>query len=98
MSEANSAARLDEVALRRPGFHEGARVVLADGQEWALPELWHRFVPAFDEEKGTVVDLPLGTKLDVAEVLVRTGRAIPAAEWVDFLVRQKSDEALEALI
>lgn len=47
---------------------------------------------------GISLDLPLGTKLDVAEVLVWTGRAIPVAEWVDFMVKQKSNEALEALI
>jgi hypothetical protein len=30
-------ARLDEVSLRRPGFVEGTRVVLGDGQSWSFP-------------------------------------------------------------
>lgn len=29
---------LDERALRKPGFQEGYRVKLADGQEWAFPK------------------------------------------------------------
>jgi hypothetical protein len=29
---------LDEKALRKPGFSEGHKVTLADGQEWTLPK------------------------------------------------------------
>ena len=36
---------LDEKALRKPGFSDGHRVVLADGQEWTLPKPRIRFKP-----------------------------------------------------
>lgn len=37
---------LDEQALRKPGFVEGARVVLGDGQEWSIPRPRLRLVPS----------------------------------------------------
>ena len=40
---------LDEKALRRPGFSEGYKVVLADGQEWTLPKPRIRFKPRIVE-------------------------------------------------
>ena len=42
---------LDEVALRRPDFREGAPVVMADGQTWQLARPLMRFVPA-DNDTG----------------------------------------------
>jgi hypothetical protein len=50
----SDVAKLDEVALRKPGFHEGVRVALADGQEWALPEFRYRFFPGRDDD-GKIV-------------------------------------------
>lgn len=47
---------------------------------------------------GIFQELPLGTQLDIAEVLVWTGRAIPMAQWVTSIARQGSEKALEALI
>lgn len=37
---------LDETALRTPGFTEGYRVQLADGQEWTFPKPRLKFFPA----------------------------------------------------
>ena len=36
---------LDETALRKPGFAEGYKVRLADGQEWTFPKPRFRFRP-----------------------------------------------------
>ncbi len=36
---------LDEVALRKPDFQEGVRIVLGDGQEWSFPLPKLRLVP-----------------------------------------------------
>jgi hypothetical protein len=36
---------LDERALRKPGFSEGYKVTLADGQEWTFPKPRIRFRP-----------------------------------------------------
>jgi hypothetical protein len=36
---------LDELALRKPGFSEGYKVALADGQEWTFPKPRIRFRP-----------------------------------------------------
>ncbi len=36
---------LDEQSLRKPGFSEGYKVTLADGQEWTLPKPRIRFKP-----------------------------------------------------
>jgi hypothetical protein len=38
--------RLDEKALRKPGFVEGESVVLADGQAWHIPRPTVWFVPS----------------------------------------------------
>jgi hypothetical protein len=35
--------------------------------------------------------------IDVAEVLVATGRAIPPGAWVDELIAQRRNERLESL-
>jgi hypothetical protein len=45
---------LDEKALRKPGFTEGSRVTLGDGQEWTLPEYTYCFYPDSDED-GRIV-------------------------------------------
>lgn len=49
--------KLNEQALRRPKFEDGAPVVLADGQEWRLPRPRVRLVPD---------DSDLGFKVRVA--------------------------------
>jgi hypothetical protein len=36
---------LDEKSLRKPGFVEGSKVTLADGQEWMVPKPKLRFKP-----------------------------------------------------
>ena len=41
---------LDELALRKEGFEEGTRVVLADGQEWSIPEYTFIFMPEYGED------------------------------------------------
>jgi hypothetical protein len=42
---------LDEKALRKPGFSEGPKVVLADGQAWILPKPRLRFKPRIVDGK-----------------------------------------------
>lgn len=41
---------------------------------------------------GVAGPLPLSTAIDVAEVLVSTGRAIPPSKWVDEMIRSKRME------
>ncbi len=36
---------LDERALRQPGFTEGTKIILGDGQEWTFPKPWLRLYP-----------------------------------------------------
>ena len=73
----------DEKALRTPGFSEGCRVALADGQEWVLPKPRIRFKPrivdgkveigggpAFGPEFDDKLDILLGVaEADLQEVL-----------------------------
>lgn len=69
---------LDEKALRKPGFSEGSRVVLGDGQEWTLPEYTYSFYPEYGEDGritaggrtsyGPEVDADLDVWLGSAEV------------------------------
>jgi hypothetical protein len=51
---------------------------------------------------GITREMPLIDALDVAEVLVKTGRAIPPGEWVDDYVEQqkvaKSAKMLRSLV
>jgi hypothetical protein len=44
---------LNESELRKPGFSEGHKVTLADGQEWVLPRPTMRFTPKVSPD-GTV--------------------------------------------
>ncbi len=44
---------LNEPSLRKPGFQEGIKVKLGDGQEWTFPPVKMRVVPTMDSE-GTV--------------------------------------------
>lgn len=46
--------RFDEVALRKPGFHEGIRVTLGDGQAWAMPKRGAILYPALGDD-GKIV-------------------------------------------
>ena len=83
-------ARLDEAALRRPGFHEGVRVELADGQSWAFPRLWHRFVPARDEDTGKIVArarATYGPEHDRDLDLVYGGIEVEPMERMDAIMR-----------
>jgi hypothetical protein len=43
---------LDEPALRRPGFREGPRIALADGQQWTFPRPWLRLYPVRGQDGG----------------------------------------------
>ena len=48
-------ASLDEVALRKPGFREGYRVKLGDGQEWSFPRPLLHFFPAITDDGDVVL-------------------------------------------
>jgi len=48
----------DEVALRKPGFAEGYKVVLADGQEWTFPRPRLRFSPRLVDGRVEVAGGP----------------------------------------
>lgn len=41
---------LDERATRKPGFRDGPRLVLGDGQEWTFPRPWLRLYPVRDAD------------------------------------------------
>jgi len=47
---------------------------------------------------GVSQDLPWSDKMDVAETLVATGRAIHPSKWVADFVAAKNAEALESLL
>ena len=49
---------LDEQKLRKPGFSEGYKVTLADGQEWTLPKPKIRFKPKIVDGKVEVAGGP----------------------------------------
>jgi len=42
--------RLDEVALRAPGFTPGVPIRLADGQEWSFPKPVVKLCPVLDDD------------------------------------------------
>ena len=41
---------LDEKSLRKPGFLEGVRIKLADGQEWEIPKPVYQIFPKFQDD------------------------------------------------
>ena len=51
---------LDEWALRRPGFTEGTRIVLGDGQLWTFPRPWLRLYPVRAEDGQLTVGGGMG--------------------------------------
>jgi hypothetical protein len=42
---------LDERVLRKPGYSEGIKVTMADGQDWALAKSRIRFIPRVVDDK-----------------------------------------------
>jgi hypothetical protein len=61
---------LDEKSLRKPGFVEGIKVKLADGQEWMLPKPKLRFKPKIIDGRveiggGPSFGLEFEDKLDI---------------------------------
>ncbi|MDR3621553.1 MAG: hypothetical protein P4L85_19535 [Paludisphaera borealis] len=71
-------AKLNEKALRKPGFAEGTRVTLADGQEWMIPPGWFRADGGAD---GTTRELT-----DVEVELLCGAEEDRPYEFVDVLV------------
>jgi hypothetical protein len=58
---------LDEKALRKPGFSEGHKVTLADGQEWTFPKPRMRFRPKIVDGRVDVDGGPsFGPEFDVS--------------------------------
>jgi hypothetical protein len=43
--------RIDERACRKPGYSEGIKVTMADGQQWAIPKPRIRFKPRIVDGK-----------------------------------------------
>jgi hypothetical protein len=74
--------KLDEQALRRPEFEDGAPVVLADGQEWRLPRPRVRLVPD-DSDRGFKLRLALPADEGRFQTLMDTLDA--ATEGVDLM-------------
>ena len=65
---------LDEKTLRKPGFIDGIKVTMADGNEWTLPRPKIRFKPRFVEGRVEVGGGPsfgpdFDEKLDILLVL-----------------------------
>jgi hypothetical protein len=75
---------LDEVALRKPGWAEGNRVRLGDGQEWSFPRPRIRMVPRAGDDgritAGVKAAASLGTEFE---------------GWFDILMGVKESDALE---
>jgi hypothetical protein len=71
---------LDERSLRKPGFSEGSKVTLADGQEWVLPKPRIRFKPRIVDGK---VEIGGGSSFgpefdDKLDILLGVAEADPA--------------------
>jgi hypothetical protein len=62
---------LDERALRRPGFSEGPRIVLGDGQGWTLPRPWLRLYPVRASDGGFTLGGGLGYGADFDDLVDR---------------------------
>ena len=71
---------LDEKSLRKPGFSEGTRVTLADGQEWTLPKPKIRFKPKIVDGKVEIGGGPsFGPEFDdKLDILFGVAEAEPA--------------------
>lgn len=71
---------LDEKALRKPGFSDGTRVTLADGQEWVFPKPKIRFKPKIVDGKVEIGGGPsFGPEFDdKLDVLFGVAQAEPA--------------------
>lgn len=54
---------LDEIALRKPGFLEGHRIRLGDGQEWSFPAPRLRLVPRAGDGGRIIVGIAPTTEL-----------------------------------
>ena len=60
---------LDERALRRPGFTEGPRIVLGDGQAWAFPRPRLRLYPVRAADGRLTVGGGMGYGSDYADLV-----------------------------
>ena len=60
---------LDERALRKPGFTEGPRIVLGDGQPWAFPRPLLRLYPVRAADGRLTVGGGLGYGPDYADLV-----------------------------
>ena len=71
---------LDEKSLRKPGFSEGLKVILADGQEWTLPKPRIRFKPRIVDGKVEIGGGPsFGPEFDdKLDILFGVAEADPA--------------------
>jgi hypothetical protein len=71
---------LDEKALRKPGFQEGTKVTLADGQDWVFPKPRIRFTPRIVGGKVEINGGPsFGPELDnQLDILFGVAEADPA--------------------
>ena len=70
---------LDERALRKPGFQEGHRLLLADGQEWAFPKARMILKPQISDGKIDIGGAPtFGPEFDdKLEVILGAREATP---------------------
>lgn len=71
---------LDEKALRKPGFSDGHKVVLADGQEWTFPRPRIRLKPRIVDGKVEISGGPsFGPEFDEQlDILFGVSDADPA--------------------
>jgi hypothetical protein len=71
---------LDEKALRKPGFRDGPKVTLADGQEWVFPKPRIRFKPRIVDGRVEIGGGPsFGPEFDLKlDVLFGVAQADPA--------------------
>lgn len=70
--------RIDEQSRRRPGWRDGAKIELADGQEWTFPRPRVRYVPS-DHERGFEVRSGFGPEYDAT--IVAYDEAVERGDW-----------------
>ena len=71
---------LDEIALRKPGYSEGIKVTMADGQQWTIPKPRIRFKPRIVDGKVEIGGGPsFGPEFDdKLDILLGVAEADPA--------------------
>lgn len=69
---------IDERHCRKPGFTEGPKVVLGDGQAWTFPSPWLRLYPQRGSDGNLTVGGGLGYDADYDDLIDQMVECDPA--------------------